>query len=131
MKFSKFDWFEKFDSFDRTKTVTMRYLHGKIKANKGGKITVTISKKTRVLILTEKDFKRYKNNQTYTYFGGVKEGSYDFTATKSGVWHVVVEKGSYHKPENIKAARAIYHNAKAVQDGWVANSNIVTTETNS
>ena len=82
----------------------MRYLHGKIKANKGGKITVTISKKTRVLILTEKDFKRYKNNQTYTYFGGVKEGSYDFTATKSGVWHVVVEKGSYHKPENIKAS---------------------------
>jgi hypothetical protein len=82
----------------------MRYLHGKIKANKGGKITVTISKKTRVLILTEKDFKRYKNNQTYTYFGGVKEGSYDFTAIKSGVWHVVVEKGSYHKPENIKAS---------------------------
>ena len=81
----------------------MRYLHGKIKANKGGKISVTISKKTRVLILTEKDFKRYKNNQTFTYFGGVKEGSYDFTATKSGVWHVVVEKGSYHKPENIKA----------------------------
>ena len=28
----------------------------------------------------------------------------DFTATKSGVWHVVVEKGSYHKPENIKAS---------------------------
>lgn len=82
----------------------MRYLHGKIKANKGGKITVTISKKTRVLILSERDFKRYKNNQTFTYFGGVKEGSYDFTATKSGVWHVVVEKGSYHKPENIKAS---------------------------
>ena len=44
---------------------------------------MTISKKTRVLILTERDFKRYKNNQTFTYFGGVKEGSYDFTATKS------------------------------------------------
>ena len=81
----------------------MRYLHGKVKVNKGGKIAVTISKPTRVLILSEKDFRRYKNNQTFSYFGGAKEDSYEFEVPKSSVWHVVVEKGTYHKPEEIKA----------------------------
>ena len=103
MKFWKFDSIKKNDSFDRIKTVAMRYLHGKTKVNKGGKIAVTISKPTKVLILSEKDFRRYKNNQTFTYYGGMKEDSYEFDVPKSGLWHVVIEKGSYHKPEHIKA----------------------------
>jgi len=85
----------------------MRYLHGKAKVNKGGKIAVTISKPTRILILSEKDFKRYKNNQTFTYYGGEKKDGYEFEAPKSGFWHVVVEKGTYHKPVEIKASISV------------------------
>ncbi len=85
----------------------MRYLHGRTKVNKGGKITVIISKPTRILILTEKDFKKYKNNLTFSYYGGSKDDSYEFEVPKSGFWHVVVEKGSYHKPEKIKASFSV------------------------
>lgn len=81
----------------------MKFLHGKLKVNKGGKITVNFSKPTRVLVMTEREFKKYRDNITYTYYGGHKESPYEFTAPKSDVWHVVVEKGTAEKPEKITA----------------------------
>ena len=81
----------------------MRYLHGKVKANKGGKIRVKISAPTRVLIMNSKNYKRYSNNQTFTYYGGKKEGEFEFAVPTAIHWHVVVEKGTYKKPSNITA----------------------------
>ena len=80
----------------------MRFLHGKLKAFTGEKITVEISLPTRVLIMPERQFSKYRENMTFTYFGGQKDGSYEFVIPKSGTWVVVVEKGTYGNPLNME-----------------------------
>ncbi|MEX2596016.1 MAG: DUF1883 domain-containing protein, partial [Salibacteraceae bacterium] len=73
----------------------MKFLHGKKKVNRGGSITVDFSKPTRVLIMNNREFRKYKDNISFTYYGGFKEDSpYDLTIPKTDVWHVVVEKGA-------------------------------------
>ena len=79
----------------------MRFLHGKAKANKGGKIRVSVSKPTRILIMNDRNYKRYKNNQTFTYYGGPKDSDYEFNVPSTNIWHVVVEKGTYAQPIDI------------------------------
>lgn len=82
----------------------MRFLYKQLKANKGNKIRVKFSEPTRVLFMDEKQFNRYKNNQTFTYYGGFQEESpYDFVVPRSTRWYTVVEKGSYHEPKDIEA----------------------------
>lgn len=93
----------------------MRFLHGKMKVNKGGKISVTFSKPTRVLIMTDREFKKYRENITFTYYGGHKESPYEFVVPKTDVWHIVVEKGSYNKPEEITASFSATHATKSSQ----------------
>lgn len=85
----------------------MRFLYGKVKASVGHTVKVEFSKPTRVLIMTDREFVRYKNNLTFTYYGGHKESPYEFTVPKSGTWYVVVEKGTYYEPEKIKASISI------------------------
>ncbi|MEZ4721825.1 MAG: DUF1883 domain-containing protein [Flavobacteriales bacterium] len=82
----------------------MRFLHGKLNAHSGDKITVDITKPTRVLIMREKEFNRYKNNITFTYYGGQKESQYEFTVPASGTWYVVIEKGTYTNPIDVSAS---------------------------
>ncbi len=82
----------------------MRFLHGKVKANKGGKIKVSISSPTRVLIMNDRNYRRYKNNQTFTYYGGAKEGRYEFNVPSTNIWNVIVEKGTYAKPIDLKVS---------------------------
>lgn len=80
----------------------MRFLHGKLKAFTGEKIKVKISMPTRVLIMPERQFNKYRENMTYTYFGGQKDGEYEFSVPKSGTWVIVVEKGTYANPLDIE-----------------------------
>lgn len=83
----------------------MRFLHGKVKARKGQAINVSFSLPTRVLVMTQKNFEKYKNNLTFTYFGGHKEESpYAFNVPNDGQWFVVVEKGSYYEPTDLIAS---------------------------
>lgn len=82
----------------------MRFLHGKVKAYKGQTIEITFSEPTRVLVMNQKNFEKYKNNLTFTYYGGMKEDSpYSFKVPVSGEWYVVVEKGTYHEPKDMEA----------------------------
>ncbi len=94
----------------------MRFLHGKVKARKGQKISVTFSAPTRVLVMTQRNFEKYKNNLTFTYYGGQKEDSpYEFSVPQYGDWYVVVEKGSYHAPEDITASIELISEAPVQQ----------------
>lgn len=85
----------------------MRFLYQKVRAQKGNKIKISVSQPTRVLVMNNKNYKRYKNNQTFTYFGGEKDGTYEFTAPLSIDWNVVVEKGTFHSPASVTASIAI------------------------
>jgi len=85
----------------------MRYLRNTIKAQLGDKLSVHVSKPTRVLIMTDMQFRKYKNNLTFIYFGGHKESDYEFEIPKSGNWTVVVEKGSYYKPIDLNVKLSV------------------------
>jgi len=84
----------------------MRFLYGKVKAKKGSIIRVSFSSPTRVLVLTQREFNKYRNNLSYTYYGGFQEESpYEFTAPKQNYWFVVVEKGgTYYEPGDVTAS---------------------------
>ena len=83
----------------------MRFLHGKVRARKGQTIRVHFSEPTRILVMTQKNFEKYKNNLTFTYYGGRKEESpYDFAAPMYADWYVVVEKGPYYEPIELTAS---------------------------
>jgi hypothetical protein len=100
----------------------MRFLYGKVKARKGNVIRVTFSESTRILFMVEKEFNRYKNNLTFTYFGGLKDESpFDFVAPKASTWFVVVEKGSYHEPKDIIASISLV-SAEPATEALAANS---------
>ena len=81
----------------------MRFLRAKVKARVGERLTVEFSEPTKVLIMTDREFKKYQNHNTYSFFGGEKESPYEFTVPKSTSWNVVVEKGSYFNPKDITA----------------------------
>lgn len=83
----------------------MKYLHRTLKAKKGTHITVHFSEPTKVLLLGDYQYKNYKEHRTYDYRGGSLEKSpQNFTIPNDGLWHVVVERGSYYHPKNIVAS---------------------------
>ena len=81
----------------------MRYLHQEVKTRKGETVKVDVSGKTRVLIMSQRQFKKYQNHSTFTYFGGIKEGSYEFVSPKDTRWVIVVEKGTWAAPLQVAA----------------------------
>jgi len=82
----------------------MKYLHRVFKAKKGTRVVVNISQPARVLLLGDYNYRQYKEHKTYTYRGGMVEGKQEeFTVPNDGLWHVVVEKGSFYNPMEITA----------------------------
>jgi len=83
----------------------MKYLHRVFKAKKGTHVVVNISQPARVLLLGDYHYRQYKDHKTYSYRGGMIEGSKEeFTVPNDGLWHVVIEKGSYYNPMEITAS---------------------------
>ncbi len=82
----------------------MRYLYNSVKARKDATITVSISRPTKVMIMSGRQFTNYQNNHTFTYFGGEKNGSYVFKSPKDAEWYVVVEKGTGANPPDVQVS---------------------------
>ena len=83
----------------------MKYLHQTLKVKKGTQVTVHFSQPTKVLLLGDYQYKNYKDHRTYNYRGGnLEQSPQQFEIPNDGLWHVVVEKGSYFNPKNIVAS---------------------------
>lgn len=83
----------------------MKYLHQAFKAKKGNHVIVSFSEPTRVMLIGDYDYKKYKDHKTYNYRGGdLQESPHDFEIPNDGRWHVVIERGSYYNPKNIVAS---------------------------
>lgn len=68
-------------------------------------MTVHFSEPTRVMLIGDYDYKKYKEHKTYNYRGGHLEVSpHDFEIPNDGLWHIVIEKGSYYNPREITAS---------------------------
>jgi len=83
----------------------MKYLHRVFKAKKGNHVIVTFSEPTRVMLIGDYDYKKYKDHKTYNYRGGnLQTSPHDFEIPNDGRWHVIIEKGSYYNPKPITGA---------------------------
>jgi hypothetical protein len=83
----------------------MRFLHKQFQAKKKEIIEVTIDRTTKVKFMTALEFKSYKNARTHSYYGGTFEaGTIRFVLPFDAIWNVVVEKGAYHAPIDVRAS---------------------------
>lgn len=65
-------------------------------------MVVTFSQSTNIFLMTEVNFKKYKDGSSYRRMGGeYKKSPVEFTAPYDGTWHVVIEKGSHFSPLNV------------------------------
>lgn len=88
----------------------MKYLHRVFKAKKGTRVVVHFNEPTRVMLIGDFDYKKYKDHKTYNYRGGnLEESPHEFEIPNDGTWHIVIEKGSYYNPRTIVASVEIMH----------------------
>lgn len=82
----------------------MRYLRSTFYAKKGQAAKVTFDLPAKIMLMPDRDFKKYRNNSgAITYWGGHQtESPVVFEIPSPGTWHVIVELGWYEK-KNIKA----------------------------
>ena len=80
----------------------MKILQQTIKAKRGSRVLVSFSQPTNVFLMTEVNFKRYKDGASHKRLGGKYDRSpAEFVAPYDGTWHAVIEKGSHFSPLNI------------------------------
>ncbi len=83
----------------------MKFLHQTIEAQRREIIEVEIDKPTKVKFMTGREFKAYKLGKTHTYYGGLfEESPIRFVVPFDGKWTVVVEKGTYSEPLDVRAS---------------------------
>ncbi len=80
----------------------MRFLHQRLKLKRKQMIKVHFSEPTNVKLLSAPEFKKYKLGKTHTYYGGAHTNSpASFEIPYDGIWHAVIEKGTYNNPIDV------------------------------
>ena len=83
----------------------MKFLYNSFKAKKKQIVKVSLSRPTKVKLLTAFDLKKYKQGRTHRYRGGFfEESTIYFRLPADGIWYVVVEKGSHSAPIEVEAS---------------------------
>lgn len=83
----------------------MKYLHKQLKAGRNCVVVVNFDHPTKVMLLKDSEYRKYKDGRTYDYRGGFAEKSpVKFILPEGATWHVIVEKGSYFNPIRINAS---------------------------
>jgi len=86
----------------------MKFLQKTFEAKKKEIIEVEIDQPTKVKFMTGRDMKSYKAGKTYSFYGGLfDESPIRFVVPFDSVWNVVVEKGTYRAPLEVKASCAL------------------------
>jgi hypothetical protein len=80
----------------------MKFLHQPFEAKAKDRIIVSFDKPTRVLLIHTSQLRNYKGGKTYRYWGGEATTSpVEFTVPFDGVWHAIIEKGTYRNPIHV------------------------------
>ncbi|MEQ8324611.1 MAG: DUF1883 domain-containing protein [Vicingaceae bacterium] len=83
----------------------MKILQQAVKVKRGSRVIITFSKPTTVYLMTEVNFKRYKDGSSFRRLGGKYDQSpVEFTAPYDGTWHAVIERGSHYNPISIEGS---------------------------
>lgn len=83
----------------------MKFLHQPFSAKAKDKVVVDFDKPTKVLLIHHDQFEKYKRGRTFQYRGGMAENSpQEFEVPFDGVWHAIIEKGTYKHPLNVSGS---------------------------
>ena len=69
----------------------MKYLRHEFTTRTNQQVKVTFQEPVGVLVMNDKNFDRYKNGMSCTYFGGHQEVSPFRINVNRGKWHVVID----------------------------------------
>ena len=76
-------------------------------ASAGDQIRVTLDRAANVLLVSESDFRRYRDGQAYHYYGGLARRSpVVFDVPRAGNWYVVINLGG--RTGNIRSNAVIF-----------------------
>jgi hypothetical protein len=94
----------------------MKILQQPVKARKGQVITVHFDQPTKVKLLKHNDFLKYKGGKTHNYRGGhYIDSPAVFPVPADGLWHAVIEKGTYNNPLNVTGSVELGEGDSSIQ----------------
>ena len=80
----------------------MKILQQPVKVKRYSRVQVHFSRPCNVYLMTEVNFKRYKDGASFRRLGGHFDKSpAEFIAPYDGTWHAVIEKGTHFNPKPI------------------------------
>jgi len=107
----------------------MKFLHKPLKAQAGDIIRVEFSRPTKVLLIQSRQFEKYKKGKTYHYRGGAAEKSpVEFTVPFDGIWHAIIEKGTFNKPLDVSGNAQLIKQKPATLNGSEQNETHIPVE---
>lgn len=72
----------------------MKYSYEKGTFRKGDILSIAIDRKVNIYLMDNINFSRYKNNNSFEYYGGVANNSpYNITVPRNGYWYIVIDLG--------------------------------------
>ena len=72
----------------------MKYSYEEGNFRKGDILGITIDRKVNIYLLDSDNFIRYRNNNSFKYYGGSADSSpYTITVPSSGHWYIVIDLG--------------------------------------
>lgn len=70
----------------------MKYSYKDGNFKKGDILNITIDRTVNVYLMDNINFSRYKNNNSFEYYGGVANTSpYNITVPNTGHWYIVID----------------------------------------
>ena len=83
----------------------MKILQQAIKVKRHSRVNVSFSRPCTVYLMTEVNYKRYKEGASFRRLGGeFKTSPAEFIAPYDGTWHAVIEKGSHYNPKAVEGS---------------------------
>lgn len=74
----------------------MKFLHSEVDAGPSDVVRVTLDTQANVKMMDSHNFRRYQNDQSHEYYGGLaKVSPLDISPPYRGRWHVAVDLGGY------------------------------------
>lgn len=81
----------------------MNYLHYPLELSATEAVEVTLDKQANVKLLDDSNFRNYRDQRQYKYFGGLAKASpVQISPPRAGRWHLIVDLGGY--PGSVKAS---------------------------
>ena len=81
----------------------MKILQQPVKVKRYSRVQVHFNKPCTIYLMTEVNFKRYKDGASFRRLGGHFDKSpAEFIAPYDGTWHAVIERGSHFSPINVE-----------------------------